>query len=67
MVTPFSLEKKKKPKCKNIILLHQWPPVAIETVNGFELPFLKTVLLLAYGVNITYLHHYLTQGGHFYL
>jgi len=41
----------------------QWPPMAVEAINPFELPLLNTVLLLSSGVTITYAHHSLIHGN----
>lgn len=40
----------------------QWPPVGIEPVNPFELPFLNTIILLSSGATVTYAHHSLIKG-----
>ncbi|KDB56418.1 cytochrome C oxidase subunit III [Anaplasma phagocytophilum str. MRK] len=36
-----------------------WPPVGIETVSAWSLPFMNTVTLLLSGCTITWSHHYL--------
>ena len=34
-----------------------WPPLGIEAIDAFGLPFLNTILLLSSGAFITYAHH----------
>lgn len=37
--------------------------MGIGAVNCFELPFIRTILLVASSINITYFNHYLIRGG----
>lgn len=40
-----------------------WPPLGIETVNPYELPFLNTIILISSGLTITYGHHSFIKGN----
>ena len=35
----------------------KWPPMAIESINPFELPLFNTIILLSSGITVTYAHH----------
>ena len=39
-----------------------WPPVGVETLDAWHLPFLNTVILLLSGTTVTWAHHALQQG-----
>lgn len=39
-----------------------WPPLGIETINPWYLPFLNTIVLLSSGVSLTYAHSCLVLG-----
>ncbi len=39
-----------------------WPPINIETVDPFNLPFLMTLILLLSGTTVTWAHHALIDG-----
>jgi len=40
-----------------------WPPVGIEIISLWHLPFLNTVILLSSGVSLTWSHRLLLTGG----
>lgn len=40
-----------------------WPPVGIEPINPWGVPFLNTLLLLCSGFTLTWAHHALLAGG----
>jgi len=40
-----------------------WPPVGIETISPWGLPFIGTCLLLASGFFLTYCHHAIITGN----
>lgn len=40
-----------------------WPPVGIETINPWNLPFLNTLILLCSGFTLTWAHHALLLKG----
>ncbi len=40
-----------------------WPPLGIETLNPWEVPFLNTLILLSSGVSVTYAHRALLVGA----
>jgi cytochrome c oxidase subunit 3 len=39
-----------------------WPPVGIESIPAFDLPFLMTMLLLMSGCSVTWAHHAILEG-----
>ncbi|MDO1558046.1 cytochrome c oxidase subunit 3 [Brevundimonas sp. 2R-24] len=39
-----------------------WPPMGVETLDPWHLPFLNTVTLLLSGTTVTWAHHALQQG-----
>lgn len=39
-----------------------WPPLGIEVLNPWEIPFLNTLLLLTSGASVTWAHHALLAG-----
>lgn len=39
-----------------------WPPVGIETIPAFDLPFLMTMILLMSGCTVTWAHHAILEG-----
>ena len=43
-----------------------WPPSGILTLDGWEIPFLNTMILLSSGVSVTYAHHSLVAGSQIY-
>jgi cytochrome c oxidase subunit 3 len=40
-----------------------WPPVGIEPINPWGVPFLNTLILLCSGFTLTWAHHALFAGG----
>lgn len=40
----------------------QWPPVGIETIHAFDLPFMMTLILLLSGCTVTWAHHAILEG-----
>ena len=40
----------------------QWPPVGVETIPAFELPFMMTMILLLSGCTVTWAHHAILEG-----
>lgn len=40
-----------------------WPPVGIEVISPWEVPFLNTMLLLTSGASVTWAHHALVVGN----
>jgi cytochrome c oxidase subunit 3 len=42
-----------------------WPPVAIEVLSVWEIPFLNTILLLFSGVTVTWCHHSIIIGNRY--
>lgn len=40
-----------------------WPPMFLQTLNPFEVPFLNTVVLLTSGATITWCHHAIVRGN----
>lgn len=40
-----------------------WPPMGIETLNPWEVPFLNTLILLSSGVSITWAHRAIIAGN----
>src|SRR3546814_12388998 len=39
-----------------------WPPVGVEVIDAFHLPFLNTMILLLSGCTVTWAHHALIHG-----
>jgi len=39
-----------------------WPPVGIETIPAFDLPFMMTMILLLSGCTVTWAHHAVLEG-----
>ena len=46
-----------------IELAATWPPLCINSIKPFELPYLNTDILLSSGVTVTYAHHSIIQGN----
>lgn len=46
----------------SVAIYCMWPPLGIETINPWLLPFLNTVVLLSSGVSLTYAHSCLVAG-----
>ncbi len=40
----------------------QWPPVGVETIPAFDLPFMMTMILLLSGCTVTWAHHAILEG-----
>ena len=40
----------------------EWPPVGVETVPAFGLPFMMTMILLLSGCSVTWAHHAMLEG-----
>lgn len=40
-----------------------WPPVGIETIPAFDLPFMMTMILLLSGCTVTWAHHAILHGN----
>lgn len=47
----------------NIEMGTKWPPMGVESINPYELPFLNTVILLSSGFTVTYAHHSIIKGN----
>ena len=47
----------------NIEMGAKWPPMGVESINPYELPFLNTVILLSSGFTVTYAHHSIIRGN----
>lgn len=41
----------------------QWPPVGVETIPAFDLPFMMTLILLLSGCTATWAHHAILEGN----
>lgn len=41
----------------------QWPPMAMDIINPFEIPLANSVLLLSSGISVTFAHHSLIKGN----
>lgn len=41
----------------------QWPPVGVETIPAFDLPFMMTMILLLSGCTVTWAHHAILTGN----
>lgn len=39
-----------------------WPPVGVEVLNPWEIPFLNTLILLTSGASVTWAHHAILAG-----
>ena len=39
-----------------------WPPVGVETIPAFDLPFMMTMILLLSGCTVTWAHHAILEG-----
>lgn len=46
----------------NIEIGSVWPPVGIEPMNAWEVPFLNTLILLSSGATVTWAHHAIVAG-----
>ena len=40
----------------------QWPPIGVETIPAFDLPFMMTMILLLSGCTVTWAHHAILEG-----
>ena len=40
-----------------------WPPIGINVLNAWDVPFLNTVILLSSGATVTWCHHALVHGN----
>jgi cytochrome c oxidase subunit 3 len=40
----------------------QWPPVGVEVIHAFDLPFMMTMILLLSGCTVTWAHHAILEG-----
>lgn len=40
-----------------------WPPVGVETIHAFDLPFMMTMILLLSGCTVTWAHHAILEGN----
>ncbi|HEU4838496.1 MAG TPA: cytochrome c oxidase subunit 3 [Micavibrio sp.] len=40
----------------------QWPPVGVEPIAAFDLPFMMTMILLLSGCTVTWAHHAILEG-----
>ena len=47
----------------NIEMGAKWPPMGVESIIPYELPFLNTVILLSSGFTVTYAHHSVIRGN----
>jgi len=45
----------------NIEIGNNWPPININTINPYQIPFLNTVVLLSSGIVVTLAHHNLIK------
>jgi cytochrome c oxidase subunit 3 len=41
-----------------------WPPLGIECINPFHVPFLNTLVLLTSGLTVTWSHHAISQNNY---
>ena len=46
------------------IFIGSWPPLGVNAINPWGLPFLNTALLLASGVSVTWAHHAIRAGNY---
>jgi heme/copper-type cytochrome/quinol oxidase subunit 3 len=40
-----------------------WPPKGIDVLNPWGIPFLNTIILLSFGVVVTWAHHVILAGS----
>lgn len=46
----------------NVEIGSVWPPLGIEPLNAWEVPFLNTLILLSSGATVTWAHHAMVAG-----